>query len=150
MKAKPRTLFAILFGIPILLLAPAWVIGSKLGHAGTIEFTVHEKGPDGCQIAGSVPAILVPAAIHLTPHSALEEIRRELRCEFGDAAQMARAALEELSRCPDGILVDIRTPTEVVTIEKRDGRIRVDVDTPDEKVQAAVPLQTMRSFLSAI
>lgn len=150
MKAKPRTLFAILFGIPILLLAPAWVIGSKLGHAGTIEFSVHEKGPDGCQISGSVPAILVPAAVRLTPDSVLEEVRHELRCELGDAAEMARAALEELSRCPDGILVDVRTPTEVVTIEKRDGHIRVDVDTPHEKVQAAVPLQTMRSFLSAI
>jgi hypothetical protein len=149
MPSKPRTLFAILFGVPILLFIPVWVIGSSVYQAGTIEFSVHEKGPNGCQISGSIPAAVV-SAIHLAPHSALDEIRHEMHCEIGDATKIVEAALNELSRCPDGVLVDVRTDTEVVTIEKRNGSIRVDVDTPGEKVQASVPLSAMRSFISAI
>ena len=141
MPSKPRTLFAILFGVPILLFIPVWVIGSSVYQAGTIEFSVHEKGPNGCQISGSIPAAVV---------SALDEIRHEMHCEIGDATKIVEAALNELSRCPDGVLVDVRTDTEVVTIEKRNGSIRVDVDTPGEKVQASVPLSAMRSFISAI
>jgi len=150
MSAKPRTLFAILFGIPILVLAPIWLVASKIPGAGAIEFAVYEKGPHGCRVAGSVPAILVPAAMFLTPDSALDEIRCELPTEFGDAAKIARAALRELARCPDGVLVDVRTDTEVVTIEKRNGSLRVHVDTPDENVHAAVPLSALRSVVAAI
>jgi hypothetical protein len=138
-----------LFGVPILLLVPAWILVSRIPQ-GAIEFAVQEKGPHGCSVTGSVPAILGPAAVHLASGSCMEEIRREIRCELGDAVEIVEAAIRELSRCPDGVLVDVRTATETVTVEKRDGRLWVDVDTPEENVRAVVPLEVVRSFVAAI
>jgi hypothetical protein len=149
MRAKPGALFAILFGIPILLLVPAWILVSRI-PLGSIEFEVREKGLHGCRVSGSVPAMLVPAAVHLAPGCAMDDIRREIRCELGDGVEIVEAALRELARCPDGVLVDVRTATEVVKVEKRDGHLRVDVDTPSETVRAVVPLEVVRSFVSAI
>jgi hypothetical protein len=149
-KPKSRALFAILFGVPILLLVPVWLVGSNIYRAGSIEFAVLEKGPDGCHISGKVPAILVPAAVHFMPSVVIEEAGQEIRCDVGNAVEIVQAAARELSRCPDGVLVDVRTSCEIVTIEKRNGRIVIDVDTPDEAVRAAVPLSAVSSFLAAI
>ena len=150
MKTKSRSLFVIVFVVPLLLLLPVALIGSSVYRAGSIEFSVQEKHPGGCSISGKVPAILVPAALHLAPSCALEEARAEIRCELGDAFEIVRAAARELSRCPDGVLVEVRSACELVTVEKRNGRLEVHVDTPDEVVHAAVPLDTVRSFFAAI
>ena len=149
MRAKPIALFAILFGAPIVLLVPVWIFGSSLAF-GSIEFDVREKGPNGCRVSGSVPAILVPAAVHLAPRCAMDDIRREIRAELGGGVEIIEAAFRELARCPDGVLVDVRTATEVVKVEKQNGRLRVHVDTPCETVRAVVPLDVVRSFVSAI
>ena len=109
MNSKPRTLFAILFGVPLLLLVPAWIVGSSVYQAGSIEFSVHEKGPHGCQVSGKVPAILVPAAMHFAPTCVIEDARREMECEIGDALEIVRAATRELARCPDGVIEAIES-----------------------------------------
>ena len=150
MKTKPRALFVILFVVPALLLVPVWLVGSSIYHGGTIEFSVHEKHDGGCRVSGKVPAILVPAAMRLAPASVMDEMRRDVRCEVGDALEIVRAVARELSRCDDGVLVDVRTTSEVVTVTKRNGRIEVDVDTPRETVHAAMPLRTLGSVLAAI
>ena len=149
MRSKSLALFAILFGAPILLLVPVWIFVPRLPF-GSIEFDVREKGPHGCQVSGSVPAILVPAAMHLAPRCAMDDIRREIRAELGDGVEIFEVAIRELAKCPDGVLVDVRTATEVVKVEKQDGRLRVHVDTPCETVRAVVPLEAVRSFVSAI
>ncbi|MGH2569810.1 MAG: hypothetical protein ACRDGR_01205 [bacterium] len=149
MRSKSLALFAILFGAPIVLLVPVWIFAPRL-PLGSIEFDVQEKGPYGCRVSGSVPAMLIPAAVRLAPRCAMDDIRREIRGELGDGVEIVEAALRELARCPDGVLVDVRTATEVVKVEKRDGRLRVHVDTPCETVRAVVPLDAVRSFVSAI
>ena len=150
MKSRQRTLFAILFGVPFLLLVPVWLVGSSVHKAGSIEFSVLEKGPHGCHVSGKVPAIIVPVAMHLAPDVVIQDACGEVRHEMGQALEIARAAARELARCPDGVLVDIRTRSEVVTVEKRNGRIEVTVDTPNEAVHAALPLRTLSSVLASI
>ena len=150
MNSQSRKLFLILFGAPLLLAIPVVLLGSSIFQAGTIEFEVHEKHPGGCSLEATIPAALVPVAMRLAPAQAMHEVRAEIDTEIGDCMKIARAVLKEISRCPDGVFVDVRTACEVVTVEKRNGRLEVTVDTPHELVRASVPLHTVASVLSAI
>jgi hypothetical protein len=149
-RRKPRTLFVILFGLPLLLITPLVLVGSSVYHSGTIEVRVVDKTGEGCCVGAHVPAVVVPLALRLAPGHVLDEIRGELDEEAIMGLEIARAVLEELSRAPDGVLIDVRTRTELVAIEKRDGKLRVYVDTPDEVVQASIPLGTLKEVVRAI
>jgi hypothetical protein len=149
MKKRSRGLWVVLFGVPALLLLPVALIGSAVHQQGTIEFRVHEKH-DGLSVGGKVPAILVPIAMRCAPSDVRSEIRCELDGEAAWALEAAQAAIRELSGIPDGILVDVRTSTEVVTIRKKDGNLVIDIDTPDEKVAASVPLRSLAALADAI
>lgn len=150
MNPQTRNLLLILFGVPLLLIGPVMVLGSSIFQPGTIDFEVHEKGRHGSSIEATIPAAMVPVALHLTPKHVMDEVRHEIHHEVGDHGKTIRALLKEISRCPDGVFIDVQTDTEFVRIQKRDGRIEVTVDTPDELIRASVPLHTVASVFSAI
>jgi hypothetical protein len=149
---RSRMLWAVLFGLPALLVLPVVLIGSSLDLGGDIAFRVIEKGPGGTSVGGHVPAALVPVVMHCAPHDVLAEIRAEVGNDRDAtrALDMMCAVVDELSRVPDGVLVEVRTEEEIISIEKRGGSLHVDIDTPDEVVQASVPLRTIRSVARAI
>lgn len=148
MNRQTRSLILLLFGVPALLVVPIVLLGSTLFHAGSIEFEVHEKG--GTSIGGSIPASMIPVALHLAPAHVMDEVRCEVRGELGEHLDIVNAALKAISRCPDGVLVDVLSGDEIVRIEKREGRLEIFVDTPSETVRAGVPLHTVASVLSSI
>ena len=150
MKKRSRGLWAILFGLPALLAVPVVLIGSSVYQAGTIEVRVVEKSRDGVAIGATIPAIAVPLALRLAPAGVMDEFRSELGSDGRWAMDVARAVAEELSAIPDGVLVDVRTRTEIVTVEKRDGKIELNVDTPGETVRASVPLRAVSALVDAI
>ena len=146
MRKRSRGLWAILFGIPVLLILPVALIGSAVYQTGTIEFRVLEKHDGGVSVGGSIPAIIVPIAMHLAPHEILDEIHCELDGEAEWVLDVLQVSLEELSRIPDCVLVDVRSDDEIVTIEKRSGKLEVNVDTPDEVISISVPIGALTAI----
>ncbi len=145
-----KRLFAILFGLPILLAAPIVLVGNSIYRAGTIELAVQEKSECGTSVEVKVPGALIPVAMHCLPEVTIDGVREEMGPEAREAIGMAREALRSIGRSPDGVYVDVRTRDEIVLIEKRDGKIRILVDTPDEAVKVSVPLGVASSVLAAI
>ena len=146
---RSRTLWLILFGVPLLLVTPVVLIGSSLRTSGMIRVQVHEKN-EGCSFRMNVPAAIVPVALSIAPNEIWAEIHHEMGRDGRRALPIARAALRELSNCPDGVLVDVRSRDEIVTIEKRNGTVQILVDTPDEVVRVSVPLKTVGSVLGRL
>ena len=148
MNPRTKTLFAILFGIPLLLAATCAVIVFVVSRAGSLEFSIHEKH-GGSNVEVRLPAILVPVTMAFVRLP----FNDELPCGGGNCGipfGVVSGALSALSDCPDGVLVDINTAEDIVRIEKRAGRIVVYIDTPDETVSAAIPLRASGSVLAPI
>ena len=150
MRPAPRMLWVILFGIPALLVLPIAFVGSQVWEPGTIDVRVVEKHPGGCNVGATVPAMMVPVAMHLIPAECHMQIDADLDEDTRMALDMARAVISQLGRCPDGIYVDVQSDRDIVTIEKRDGKFHIFVDTPDERIDLSVPVHTVSSVLSAI
>jgi hypothetical protein len=58
--------------------------------------------------------------------------------------------MQQLAKVPDTVLVEVRDRDEHVRIEKRGGRILVDVDSPREEVHVGVPIQTVVSAIKEL
>jgi hypothetical protein len=150
MKKSNRMLWAILFGVPMLIVLPLALAGSSVLTPGSIDVTVVDKTGCGSNVGIHVPAILAPAAVRLMPSVTVDDIRMEMGPEGEQALKLAAAVMGELERVPDGVFVDIMDATDIVTIEKREGKLRIYVDTPEETVKVEVPIRAVRQTLSAL
>jgi hypothetical protein len=148
MRPQTRTLFAILFGVPVLMVLALAFVGASVLCSGTVEVHVREKRPAGQQVDVLVPAAFLPAAMRFTPLGAMASCHIEP--EARRAIRVAAKLLKAMEDAPDGVYVDVRTRDEVVLIEKKDGTISVDVDTASDVVHASAPLKAVRSVLRAI
>ncbi len=150
MQKRSRGLWAILIGIPVLLALPVVLIGAAVHQTGTIEFRVLEKHDGGTSIGGSIPAVILPIAAHIAPHHILNEIHAELDEEAEWALDVMQATLEELSGIPDCVLVDVRDGNDIIQIEKRDGKLELTVDTPDEAVSVSMPIGALAAIADVL
>ena len=148
MRPRSRMLFAILFGLPLLIVLPLAFLGASVFCPGIVEVHVHEKSPNGQQVDVLVPATFLPAAMKFTPLGAIASCHIEP--EARRAIRVAGQLLKEMEDAPDGVYVDVRSHDEVILIEKKNGTLRVEVDTPDEVVHASAPLKAVRSVLRSI
>ncbi|MEZ5064739.1 MAG: hypothetical protein R3B81_08370 [bacterium] len=148
MKRSDRTLFALLFAIPVLLVLPFVLIAADSWTPGAIECRVIEK--EGGEVGVTIPAMLVPVAIRLAPSVIVDDIRCELDDDARQGIEIARASLRELGKVRDGMLVDIRTNEEIVQVEMKKGTIHIYVDSPDEVVRVAAPISAVNDVLDAI
>jgi hypothetical protein len=146
MKTKTRTLFAIIFGLPLLLAIGLGFAGATLFHSGTFHLEVCEKYPGGASVGIHVPATAAHAVALVLPRVVKAQIPAEAR----EHLHLAQAALQALSRCPDGVFVEVESDEEIVFIEKRDGELLIRVDTRDEVVRASFPVRSVSSLLSVI
>lgn len=145
-------LFSILLGIPLLATMFWAFVLHNLRDYGDLTFAIHEKGA-GAQVRVSMPGVVVPIALSVAKHATgCPEVVRlgEFTSRNDFPVEIIREVVTSLEDCPDGVLVDIQTGTEVVLIEKRAGRVLVSIDTPDENVNASIPLGAARSFLGVI
>jgi hypothetical protein len=147
--ARTKTLFAILFGIPLLMAASCAAGFIMIQRAGTIEVSIHEKS-GGTHIGMSMPAIVVPVVLHLAKNACPVPGAFGFHDHADVPIDFVREVLDVLADSPDGVLVDVRTEDEVVLVEKRGARLLVDIDTREDKIHAAVPLSTARSILGVI
>lgn len=149
MRPKGRSLFVILFGVPILLAAPLFLLGSWIVRDGMMEVHVLQRG-EGCSLDVTLPAAVVPAAAGMVRVCGYGEGDCRLDAETREALRAAADVISAMRHGPDGVLVDIRTRDEVVRVEKRGGSLQVHVDTPDELVRLKLPLGAARAALDLI
>ncbi len=120
--------------------------GALVFHEGVITVNVREKRADGGHIRFFVPATVVSYGMGLAPE---EHIRRATR-HAHEYLPAARIALHELAKCPDTVLVEVKDRHEHVRIEKRGGRLLVDVDSSSEEVHVGVPIQTVVTVIKEL
>ncbi|NNE43298.1 MAG: hypothetical protein HKN12_03745 [Gemmatimonadetes bacterium] len=147
---KNRSLWVILFGIPALLILPVALIGSGVYSNGMIDVEVVEKSGSGCSIGIHMPAMIVPVAMRLMPQVTVDDMCMGMDPEAQQAIAIAQEVAGELTRLPDGVFVEVMDREDFITIEKRNGKLLIFVDTPEERVNISVPVrmieQTLRAF----
>jgi hypothetical protein len=126
------------------------VMGFAAYRAGSIEIEVHERGPDGTNIAFSVPSVVVESVIHCAPRQMLDEMAFELDAELGDWRPFVAMFEKELRRLPDCVLVRVASDDEHVRIEKRGGRLVIEVESDDEHVRVAVPIRMIGTVANKV
>jgi hypothetical protein len=115
--------------------------GALSFYDGAITLRVEEHKADGTNLRLVVPASAVSLGVWLAP----EEKLREAAAKSRDVLPALKVAARELERCPDFVLVEVQNPREHVRIEKRGGRLLIDVESPDETVRVGVPLGTVET-----
>jgi hypothetical protein len=121
-----------------------------LGCAGTLLLagaytfregimSVQEDCAQGHHVHVWLPAAVVPMALHVVPAHYTEHA----------AAQVApflptiRALAKELKRYPNAELVEVRDSEQHVRVRTNDGKLLIDVDSPEENVHVVCPLATI-------
>lgn len=98
-----------------------------------------------------VPVRLVDVGLEVAALAMPTEERRELAAELPANVDLRLGELvRELSSSPDGVLVEVRTPTESVTVRKDGRRLHVHVDAPDARVRVSVPTRGLERVADGV
>jgi hypothetical protein len=130
---------AAILAVPLALLA-------TVASLGVVVVDVKEGGPDGHRIIVPAPLVLAQAALAVAPAVAGEELR--LPTEEIPNVEIARDILEALAEAPDGVLVKVEEPDELVEVRKEGNTIVVRVQGRDgEDISVNAPLALALSAL---
>jgi hypothetical protein len=111
--------------------------GAVVYNTGAIRVDVREKHRNGDHVRIWVPAIVLPIGVHVVPKEKLREASEKIRPWL----PTIKAATEELSRCPDTMLVEVESKREHVRIAKLGDSLVIDVDDPGETVHVSLPIR---------
>jgi hypothetical protein len=104
-----------------------------------------------CRVATEEVDLTIPIPTHLIdaalitarlamPDQELDSVRQEIE----PWSPMIDAAARELADLPDGtVLVSVETAEETVRVERRGGRLRVDVSADDADVHVSLPARSV-------
>ena len=115
-------------------------------HEGMVRVSVDEHRADGDHVHLVVPAALIPVAMRLAPRHSMKDAVRQA----GPWLPTVQLLAEELRKFPDAELVEVRDADEHVVIQTQNGRLLVDVESPDETVHVACPLATIEHISEEI
>jgi len=113
---------------------------------GLIEVNVQEKHPNGSHVHLYVPATLATWGVQLAPEKRLREHLRHSREQLA----VARAALRELEKAPDALLLEVESVKEHVRMETHRGSFLLDVDDEGETVHIAIPIGAARKVIEEL
>ena len=116
--------------------------GAYTLREGVIRVDVDEHRDGGSHVHFWVPAAAVPMALHLVPNRHFHQIPKEAN----DALPILQIATTELRKFPNTTFVEVDDGDEHVKVATVDGKIQVDVVSPDENVHVAVPLSTVNDI----
>ncbi len=139
MASRTRLVFQrILLGIFGAVLLMGLVAYSE----GAVTVYVREKQPQGARIWLPVPALLVEVGMRFAPPAKLREASTQIRPWL----PAIEAASNELARCPDATLVEVKNATEHVLIAKQGDILRIEVDDDNDTVHVSVPVEFVNSL----
>jgi hypothetical protein len=138
----------------IKLAALTLFVGLSMSVATVVSGGVYlvTGGVAVCRVATPELDLTIPIPTHLIdaglltarlamPDQELAEVRREIEPWL----PMIDAAARELADLPDGtVLVSVTTAEETVVVERRGGRLRVDVDSEDADVHVSLPARSIQ------
>lgn len=139
LKKGPLLTLALCIGLPLLLAGGLMLYVSS---AGVLAIDVRERGPHGDDISLRIPVWMIEPALNLVPG----RIRLGGRSESDRWLPLAEAALGELERCPDAVLVRVDGPREKVRIEKKRDQLIINVDDDGDEVRVAIPATLARKL----
>ena len=112
----------------------AAITGAYTFHEGIMR--VDEDHADGRHVHVWVPAAIVPMAMHVVPS---RHLNRAV-AKAGPWLSTVRTLSKELRKYPDAELVEVEDASQHVRIRTHNGRLLIDVNSPDETVHVACPL----------
>lgn len=134
----------------LIFLMPVFAFGTAVAATGTVTVSVHERGADGVSLYIPVPALLLDLAVFAAPRLMPEEALAEARAEIAPFRSGLEALAEELERCPEGVLVEVQTPTEHVRIAKTWRSFEVEVDSEDADIRVSLPARLASRMLDVL
>jgi hypothetical protein len=109
-------------------------------HEGVIRVDVDEARGDGAHVHVWLPATVVPMVLHFVPKQKLREGLQQAQ----PFMPTVRALTKGLQKYPNADFVEVIDEQQHVKISTENGKLRIDVDSPDEHVHIACPLATIR------
>src|SRR5262245_63768737 len=146
MKSSERLALSIILGLCILVGGTAGATAYAWHRAGSVRIAVHENGPGGSDFSMRLPGLLVNTAIAFCPVPADAELNERL-AEF---APVLREVASRLTTLPDAVLVDVKGDGGTVRIEKLGPDLVIRVVSPSERVEIAVPVESVRRLMRKI
>lgn len=113
--------------------------GAYTMRQGVIRIDVDEYRSDGSHIHMWVPAAAIPMAMHFVPEEHMCHASQQAR----EAIPILHALVKELKKYPDAGFVEVDDHEQHVRVRTQNGKLQIDVDTPDEKVHVLCPLSTI-------
>jgi hypothetical protein len=113
--------------------------GAYTFHEGVIRIDVDEYRGGGSHVHLWMPAAAVPMAMHFVPREHLRNAAEHAR-EF---MPLVHTLVKELKKFPEADFVEVTDDREHVQIRTHEGKLQIDVVSPDENVHLLVPLSTI-------
>ena len=120
--------------------------GGYVFHEGVLRISVDESRAEGQHVHLYLPAALVPLAVYFVPEHEFKQAGHEL----GPWLPTIHKFAKELRKLPDADLVEVRDAREHVQVRVHDGKLLVDVESPDKHVHVACPLATIEDVSEEI
>lgn len=121
--------------------------GAAVSSEGFIQVKVHERQPNGANVNVFVPAALATTALHFVPD---DKIKARDSAELRECLPIIDAAIPELRKTPDGVLVEVIDHNDHVLVQKIGGSVVVDVTDDEDVVHVSVPLEAAQSAIHQI
>jgi hypothetical protein len=113
--------------------------GAYTFHEGVIRVDLDEYRDGGSHVHVWMPAAAVPMAMHFAPKRKLMHGAEHAR-EF---LPVALAIVRQMKKYPDAEFVEVMDGAQHVRVRTHDGKLQIDVDSPDENVHVLCPLSTI-------
>lgn len=120
--------------------------GAYTFHQGTIRIDVDENREGGSHVHFWVPAAAVPMAVRAVPARHFHGKTAELR----EWLPTIHAAAKQLRKYDNVVFVEVRDRDQHVKVSTRDGKIAVDVVSPQEEVHVACPVETIDDVIDQL
>ncbi len=125
--------------------------GLLLAATGVASVRVQEKKADGARFFVPVPALALYAGAALLPRMMPAAERARMRESLSEPQRQAIVAvLEELERCPDGVLVDVEDHGGTVRVVKEGRSLTVRVRSADTDVDVSLPAGAVTHLFQAL
>jgi hypothetical protein len=143
MKAGERLALAITLALVILVGGTTGAAAYAWHRAGTVRIAIHQSGPGGSDLSVTLPGLLVNTAIALCPlpHDA------HTCAHLAEVTPALREVAAQLATLPDAVLVDVKNDGGLIRIEKSGSELLIRVVSPQESVDLAVPLESLRQLV---
>ncbi len=144
MRSGERLALAIVCGLFVLVGGTTCAAAYAWHRAGTMRVAIHEAG--GRDLSLQLPGLIVDAAIALCPLPSDAEFEARLR----GISPALRAVSSRLATMDDAVLVDAKSDEDTVRVEKRGNEILIRVVSAAERLDIAIPLESVERLANKL